>query len=96
MKLLQIYIDVHEFRMHSTLLKNSDLRLNNRHAVISVAGALITVIKENPHALKDRLHFEAFKREERYRSHEIFNCTYLPFSTIFLVQTVYNLFLACT
>lgn len=61
MELLQIYIDEHEFRMHSTLLHNSDLKLNNRYAVISAAGALITVIKENPHELKDRLHFEAFK-----------------------------------
>lgn len=61
MELLQIYIDVHEFRMHSTLLKNSDLKLNNRHAVISVAGALITIVKENLHELKDRLRFEAFK-----------------------------------
>jgi len=61
MELLQIYIGVHEFRMRSTLLKNSDLKLNNRHHVISVAGALITIIKENPHELKDRLHFEALK-----------------------------------
>lgn len=82
--------------MHSTLLHNSDLKLNNRYAVISAAGALITVIKENPHELKDRLHFEAFKWEEHYRSDKIFHCTYLHFSTIFLVQAVYNLFLAHT
>lgn len=80
---MQICIDGHEFRMHSTLLKNSDLNLNKRHAVISVPRDLITIIKENLHELKDTLHFEAFKGEEYYHSDKIFKCTYLPFSTVF-------------
>lgn len=43
--------------------------------------------------MAERWYFEAFKWEKHYHSDKICNCPYLSFSTIFLVQTVYNLFL---
>lgn len=61
MVLLQNYNNAHQFRMHSTLLKKSDLKLSNRHAAIPVAGSLVTTITGNLQEMEDMLHFEVFK-----------------------------------